>query len=168
MNPADYAIIAILAISLVFGMVRGFMREALALLGWLGGMWLAWRYAHLVKPFLGGLLTDEPQRTWVARLLILAVVVLCTWVISEFLAYFIHQSGLSTTVDRVLGTLFGLLRGIVLVSLLTMAATLVQLDEVRWWKKSTLLPYAADVSHWLGQFADTALDSEAMQPASTK
>ena len=160
MNAADYVIIGILAISLVFGMVRGFMREALALIGWLGGLWLAWRYADAAKPLLGGLLADEPQRTWVARALILATVVLATWIISEFISYFVHQSGLSVTLDRALGAVFGFLRGLVLVSLLTLAATTVKLDEVRWWKKSLLLPYSVDVSEWIKQFAETAMDAE--------
>ncbi|HTE41180.1 MAG TPA: CvpA family protein [Steroidobacteraceae bacterium] len=166
MTPIDYAIIGILAISLVFGMVRGFMREALALLAWLGGLWLAWRYADYVKPMLGGLLIGEPQRTWVARALIVGVVLLVSWIIAELLSYFIHQSGLTVTVDRALGLVFGLLRGMVLVSLLTMLALLVNLDEMRWWKKSILLPYATDVSHWVGAFAETALDSGALPPVS--
>lgn len=159
MNAADYIIIGALLISLVLGMVRGFMREALALLAWLGGIWLAWRYADAVKPFLGGLLADEPQRTWVARGIILAVVLLSMWILGEFLSYFIHQSGLSVMLDRVLGVIFGFIRGVVLVSLVAMLGTLVRLDEVRWWKKSELLPYAVDVSHWIGQFAETGLDS---------
>jgi membrane protein required for colicin V production len=159
LTPADYAILGALAISLVFGMVRGFMREALALLAWLGGLWLAWKFADDVKPMLGGLLTDEPQRTWVARALILASVLLVSWIIAEVIEYFIHQSGLSVTVDRALGAVFGFIRGVVLVSLLAMLGTLVKLDEVRWWKKSTLLPYAVTVSEWMDAFAKTAIDS---------
>jgi membrane protein required for colicin V production len=108
---------------------------------------------------LGGLLSEEPQRTWVARALILASVLLVTWIVAEVLEYFIHQSGLSVTVDRALGALFGFLRGVVLVSLLAMLGTLVKLDEVRWWKKSALLPYAVTVSTWIDTFAATAVDS---------
>jgi membrane protein required for colicin V production len=160
MNAADYAIIAALAISLVFGLVRGFMREAIALLAWLGGLWLAWRYADAVKPFLGGMLTDEPQRTWVARALILATVALVGWLVAEVLSYFVQQSGLSVMVDRLLGTLFGFIRGVVLVSLLAMLGALVRLDEVHWWKKSALIPYAVEVSHWISGFAATGLDSD--------
>jgi membrane protein required for colicin V production len=159
LSPADYAILGALAVSLVFGMVRGFMREALSLLAWLGGLWLAWKFADHVKPMLGGLLTDEPQRTWVARALILASVLLVSWIIAEVIEYFIHQSGLSVTVDRALGAVFGLIRGVVLVSLLAMLGTLVKLDEVRWWQKSTLLPYAVTVSEWIDAFARTAIDS---------
>jgi membrane protein required for colicin V production len=158
MNAVDYIILAVLAISLLLGMVRGFMREALALIGWLGGLWLAWRYADAVKPLLGGLLGEEPQRTWVARAIVLATVLLVVWLVSAALSYFIHQSGLSVAVDRVLGALFGAIRGVVLVALVVMLANVVQLEQMRWWKKSLFLPYATDVSHWVGQFAETALD----------
>jgi membrane protein required for colicin V production len=164
MNAADYIIICALLISLVLGFVRGFMREALALLAWLGGVWLAWRYADAIKPLFGGMLAEEPQRTWVARAVIVALVLLGVWILSAVLAYFIHQSGLSVMVDRVLGMLFGFIRGVVLVSLLAMLGTLVRLDEVRWWKKSELIPYATDVSRWISLFAETALETELPSP----
>jgi membrane protein required for colicin V production len=157
MNVADYIIIGALAFSLIFGLVRGFLREALGLLAWLGGLWLAWRYADLVKPLLGGLLAEEPLRTWVARSIILLTVVISGWLIAEALSYFIHQSGVSVMLDRVLGMLFGLIRGVVLVALFALVGNLVHLDETRWWKKSDLLPYAVDVSNWIAQFAETAL-----------
>ena len=53
MNGADYLILGVLAVSMLLGMYRGFVRESIALLAWLGGLWLAWRYATLVEPFLG-------------------------------------------------------------------------------------------------------------------
>jgi membrane protein required for colicin V production len=67
-------------------------------------------------------------------------------------------------VDRVLGMLFGFIRGVVLVSLLAMLGTLVRLDDVRWWKKSELMPYAVDVSRWISLFAETALETELPSP----
>jgi len=160
MNPADYVIVAALGISLVLGMVRGFMREAIGLLAWLGGVWLAWRYSALVAPFLGGSLGDEPQRTWVARAIIVLLVLLFAWLVAAILSYFIHQSGLSVLLDRLLGGLFGVLRGAVLVSLVVMLAQVVQLDQVNWWKKSRLIPHAVTVSQWISAFAESALDSQ--------
>src|SRR5215831_11212769 len=111
MNAADYLVIIIVAVTLVLGTIRGFMREAIALLGWLGGVWIAWRYADAVGPILGGLLAHEPQRTWVGRAALLGSVLLFAWIVGGVLSYFIHQSGLSVSVDRVLGGLFGALRG---------------------------------------------------------
>ncbi len=160
MNAADYTIVAVLAVSLVLGMVRGFIREAIGVLALLGGVWLAWRYAHWVAPMLGGLLDGEPVRTWVARGVVLAGVVFFAWLVSGILSYFIHQSGLSTLLDRLLGALFGLLRGVVMVALTAMLSQVVQLNEVSWWKQSKLLPYAVTVSHWIGEFAESARSSE--------
>jgi membrane protein required for colicin V production len=158
MNAADFLVIIVVAVTLVLGTIRGFMREAIALLAWLGGVWLAWRYADLVGPYLGGLLAHEPQRTWVGRAAILGAVMLFAWIVGGVLSYFIHRSGLSESVDRILGGLFGALRGVTLVALAAMLAHLVQLDEVKWWKHSELLPYAETVSHWIGEFADAAKD----------
>jgi membrane protein required for colicin V production len=159
MNAADFLVIIVLAVTLVLGTVRGFMREAIALLAWLGGLWLAWRYADLLKPFLGGLLAQEPQRTWVSRAAILSGVILFAWIVGGVLSYFVHQSGLSVSVDRFLGGLFGALRGLTLIALVAMLAQVVRLNEVKWWKNSELLPYAESVSHWIGGFAESAEDS---------
>jgi len=156
MNAADYLVIIILAVTLVLGILRGFMREAIALLAWLGGIWLAWRYADLIGPYLGGLLAHEPQRTWVGRAAILGSVMLFAWILGGVLSYFIHQSGLSITVDRVLGGIFGFLRGLTLVALTAMLAHVVELDQVKWWKNSELLQVADTVAHWIGEFADSA------------
>jgi membrane protein required for colicin V production len=156
MNAADYLIIIVLSITTVLGMIRGFMREAIALLAWLGGVWLAWRYADLLGPYLGGLLSGEPQRTWVGRGLILGGVMLFSWIVGGVLSYFVPQSGLSLMLDRVLGAVFGALRGATLIALVVMLAHVVQLDQVKWWKSSALLPYAETVSHWIGGFADSA------------
>lgn len=163
MNAADYVILATLAISLVFGVIRGFMREALGLLAWLGGLWLAWRYAHWVTPMLGGMLGEEPQRTWVARGIIVLMVLLIGWLLSAILSYFIHQSGLTLLLDRLLGGFFGTLRGAVLVALTVMLAQLVQLDQVNWWKESRLIPHAVTVSQWISGFAESALDSDSLK-----
>src|SRR5689334_3209416 len=135
MNAADYLVIIILAVTLILGTIRGFMREAIALLAWLGGVWLAWRYADLVGPYLGGLLAHEPQRTWVGRAAILGGVMLCAWILGGVLSYFIHQSGLSVNIDRALGGFFGFLRGVTLVALSVMLARVVLLDETKWWKR---------------------------------
>ena len=49
MTPIDYILTAIVIVSMLFGAIRGFLRESVALLGWLIGLWLAWRYAPLLR-----------------------------------------------------------------------------------------------------------------------
>ncbi len=67
MTTVDYIVIATVLLSILFGSVRGFLRESIALLGWLVGLWLAWRYAYLVEPYLGGDLAGTDLQSWAAR-----------------------------------------------------------------------------------------------------
>ncbi len=153
MNGADYLILAVLFVSLVLGFFRGFMREAVSLIAWLGGIWLAWRFAYLVEPHLGGLVADPPASTWAARALILVGVILAGWLVASLLSYFIRP-GLSLVVDRLLGLFFGLVRGAVVLAVLVMLGQLAQLDDVDWWQESRLVPHVVDLASWVQAFAD--------------
>jgi membrane protein required for colicin V production len=85
MTPVDYILVGIVCISVLFGAIRGFLRESIALLGWLVGLWMAWRYASVVQPYLGGLLRDTPLQIWLARIVVLTAVVVCAWLLGSLL-----------------------------------------------------------------------------------
>lgn len=158
MNAADYLILGVLVFSMVIGMLRGFLREAVALIAWLCGLWLAWRYAPLVEPYLGGLLARAPLQTWAARAIILFAVLIVGWLVAAALASLLHHSNLSIMVDRLLGMLFGVLRGAVAVAVFVILGQLVRLDQVHWWQRSRLLPYAVEFAGWIRNFAETGID----------
>jgi membrane protein required for colicin V production len=157
MNAADYLILGVLVISMLIGILRGFMREAVALIAWLCGLWLAWRYAPLVEPYLGGLLAREPLQTWTARAIILFGVLMTGWLVAGVLASLVHHSNLSVVLDRLLGMLFGVLRGAVAVAVFVILGQLVRLDQVDWWQRSKLLPYSVEFAGWIRNFAETGL-----------
>jgi len=117
MTTVDYLLTGAVLLSMLFGSVRGFLRESVALLGWLVGLWLAWRYAGLVEPYLGGALAGTPLQVWVARMLVLLAVVMSGWLLGSLLSYIVQRSGLTLGVDRLLGAVFGLVRGAVIVGL---------------------------------------------------
>src|SRR5215203_4816474 len=81
MTHIDYILAAVVIISMLFGAIRGFLRESIALLGWLTGLWLAWRYSPLVEPYLGGSIAGTELQTWLARIIVLLAVVTCAWLI---------------------------------------------------------------------------------------
>jgi membrane protein required for colicin V production len=157
MNGVDYLILGVLAFSMLLGMLRGFVREAIGLMAWLGGMWLAWRYAPLLEPYLGGMLGHAPVRTWAARVLIVIAVLVIGWIVAGLLAYFLRQSGLSLVVDRLLGLFFGVLRGAVVVSIFVLLGQFVELQGTPWWKQSRLLPYMSECAGWIQTFAETGM-----------
>jgi membrane protein required for colicin V production len=157
MNGADLLILSVLGISMLLGLVRGFVREAIGLLAWLGGLWLAWRYAPLLEPSLGGAVGEPPVSTWTARVLILLFVLLVGWLIAALLSHLLRHSGLSLFIDRILGATFGVLRGAVVIAVFVLLGQFVQLTDVEWWKESRLLPYAVELAGWIQTFAETGV-----------
>ncbi|MGE0114059.1 MAG: CvpA family protein [Steroidobacteraceae bacterium] len=157
MNFIDYLILTVLLISLFLGFFRGFLGEAISLISWLGGLWLAWHYAYVVEPHLGGLIAQPPLNTWAARTIVLVAVLLTGWLVNGIVTYFAHQSGISLMLDRLLGTLFGVIRGMVLISVAVMLGRQVQLERTDWWQHSRFMPIAVEVSGWVKGFADSAV-----------
>src|SRR5690554_1623677 len=103
MNAVDYLVLGVLLASVLIGLYRGFMRESIALIAWLGGLWLAWRYAPVLEPHFGGMLAEPPASTWAARAVIVLGVLLTGWLLAALVDYFLRHSTLSITVDRALG-----------------------------------------------------------------
>jgi membrane protein required for colicin V production len=158
MNGADYLILGVLAFSVLLGLFRGFVRESIALLAWLGGLWLAWRYAPLVEPLFRGAL-DAPASTYAARAVIVVAVLIVGWLLAAVLSYFLRHSALSVMVDRLLGMVFGVVRGAVVIAVVVLLAQFAHLEQTKWWKNSRLLPYAAECAGWIQTFAETGMDA---------
>jgi membrane protein required for colicin V production len=154
MTTVDYFLAATVLLSMVFGAVRGFLRESVALLGWLVGLWLAWRYAYVVEPFLGGTLAGTELQIWVARIIVLIAVVILSWILGALLDYLVQRSGLTLGVDRVLGALFGLVRGAVIVGFAVMLGQAAQLGSESWWRDSRVLPLGEEMSSVLRGFVE--------------
>ena len=155
MTTVDYILAAAVLLSVLFGAIRGFLRESVALLGWLVGLWLAWRYAHLVLPYLGGALAGTDLQLWIARGLLLLGVVIASWLIGSLLSWLVQRSGLTLTVDRVLGGVFGLVRGAVIVGFAVMLGEAAELGRESWWEASTLLPLGEEMASVLHGYVET-------------
>jgi membrane protein required for colicin V production len=157
MNTVDYLIVGVLLVSTIIGAARGFLRESIGLLSWLGGLWVAWRYAPWLEPHFGGMIGDPPASTWAARTVIVIGVLIAGWLVATILGYLLRHSGLSILVDRLLGSTFGLLRGVVVVAVFILLGRFVELDSVEWWRESALLPYAGELASWIENFAETGM-----------
>ncbi|MGQ0383912.1 MAG: CvpA family protein [Gammaproteobacteria bacterium] len=156
MSGADHLFGIILLASGFVGFLRGFIREAIALLSWLVGLWLAWHFAYLVTPLLGGALAEPGVREWVGRAVVLFLVLLAGAGIAAIVAHFAHRAtGLAIT-DRVLGSVFGLMRGVVVVGLLVIGGREVNLDLEPWWDVTKSMPVAEAVANWLERYAEPA------------
>ena len=155
MTSVDYILIAIVLISMLFGAIRGFLRESVALLGWLVGLWLAWRYAPDVQPHIGGALAGTALQIWVARLLLLIAAVAAAWLVGSLLGYLVQRSGLTLGLDRILGTVFGLVRGVVIVGFAVMLAEAADMRNEAWWRSSRLMPLGEEMASILRGYVET-------------
>ena len=128
----DWLVIAIVVGSGAFGFFRGFVKEAISLATWLIAIWFAWRLGTSVEPMLGEWREVPQLRIWAARFLIFALIMMLGLLLAWAVHKLVNSTGLSRP-DRFLGTLFGLLRGGIMVGLVVIGLQLTGLGEEPWW-----------------------------------
>ncbi|MEX3933523.1 CvpA family protein [Paraburkholderia phymatum] len=138
----DYAVMAVIGLSALRGAWRGFLSEVFGLIGWVVAFLVAARFVGLLAPFVpanwpGGALTQ-----WlIAFAAIVIGVILVASVANALLSRLVQVSGLGG-VDRSVGLMFGLVRGVILVLILVALAGLTELPKQEFWRNALLRPYA--------------------------
>jgi len=145
MIAVDYVILAILVISAIMGLVRGLLREAVAVITWFLAIILAWYFGTSLEPYLGGVLVGSPLRIWAARTIIFVCVLLLGGAVGVVLGHFVRVS-MFAGMDKFLGFVFGIVRGVVVVGAFTIAIQALSMDQDPKWKNSRLMPYAIGVA----------------------
>jgi membrane protein required for colicin V production len=148
LTAVDWVIIVVLAVSTLLSLWRGFVREALSLAGWVAAFLVANLFVDQMAGLLAGTIENITGR-YVAAYAILFVATLVAATFVTFLAgQFIKVTGL-TVLDRLLGTVFGFARGIILV--LVCVFVLRQLlppADLRWLDQSSLMPQVNMLGQW--------------------
>jgi membrane protein required for colicin V production len=145
MVTLDYIILAIVLISAIAGLIQGFLREAISLVTWILGIWLAWKFGPMLAPHLGGALSKASYGLWAGRAIVFIAVLVIGAIIGATINYFVRLS-IFSGLDRLLGFVLGLVRGVVIVGVGIILAQTVQLDGEAWWKKSRLMPQLEPVA----------------------
>jgi membrane protein required for colicin V production len=148
MNLTDYLVILAIVLSAIMGAMRGLLREGIALGAWVVGLFLAWHFSDLIAPHLGGLMSDSTIRPWAARVIIVLLVLLLGAGIGAVVAHFVRLS-IFSGVDRLLGFVFGVLRGFVLLGVFVILGQLLRLQDEPWWRHSRLIPYGESIANGL-------------------
>lgn len=141
MNPLDLGVIAVIGLSAIFAFARGFVREALSIVAWVGaGFVTLYSYPTVEtivepmvhNPLLSGLIGIAG--TFIVTLIVLTV-------ITGIAARAVRTAGLSP-IDRTLGFVFGLLRGAFILSLAYLMLDMVQPnDRPQWLRDAKSAPY---------------------------
>ena len=146
MNWADYVVIAALSLSVLMGLWRGFVGEVLALAVWIVAGWVAWTLGPQVALSLGAVSLPS-ARIVLGYALCFVAVLIAGAILGFFLRKLIAGSGLSGT-DRLLGAVFGLARGLALVTLVVLLLGFTPFPRDPWWHESRLLPSFQQAAQW--------------------
>jgi membrane protein required for colicin V production len=151
MSWLDLVIILVVIVSAVIGLLRGFVKEAIALATWIAAIWLAvifsptvaaWLPASLERArfALGG--TDfeiSNLRIGIACIGIIVVTLIAGAAVNYLLGK-ITQAQVLKGADRFLGLIFGVTRGLAIVLALVLAAGVTYAPQTEWWRQAKLIP----------------------------
>ncbi|MDD9980730.1 MAG: CvpA family protein [Gammaproteobacteria bacterium] len=147
----DYAILAIVGISGVISLMRGFIREALSLAGWIAAFWVALAFSGKAAAWLVGYVSVPSVRVGIAFAAIFFGVLLLCGIVLRLAGLLVERTGMSGT-DRTLGIVFGVLRGVVVTAVLVLLAGLTALPRDPWWNQSVLLPHLVELANEVRAF----------------
>ena len=141
MNWADWVIAGVLLISSLISLKRGFVKEALSLAIWVIALIVASLFSARLAPLLSGYLGEPSVQQMAAFAILFIATLLVGGATNYLLGTLIKATGLSGT-DKLLGVLFGLLRGgVIIMVLILYLPRLVPVQEDNWWQQSLLIPH---------------------------
>jgi membrane protein required for colicin V production len=152
MTALDYVVLGILGVSILLSLIRGLVREVLALLAWAAGFIAASVFAADLSALLPPEVPDERLRLLAAFAGVFIAVLLLMSLLAMLVSKLVKSAGLGLE-DRLLGGVFGLARGLLVVLVLVLAAGFTSLPREAVWRDAVLSgpleACAARVKTWL-------------------
>lgn len=162
MTAIDWALVVTLGLSVLLGLVRGVVRELFALTGWIVGILLALKFS---EPLATSLPLDLPltARTVIVGLFIVVGTLLLAALTAVLLRATLKAAKLSLE-DRLLGGLFGVLRGALLIGIAALLAIAAGAQRQPWWEASLLLPWVQSSVRFASPLLPQSLARRAPDP----
>ncbi len=153
----DIAIAVAIVLSAVVGLFRGFVKEAISIASLLFAIWAAMYFGPTIGSVSDSWLTSRELQIWFGRILVFAVILsvggLLGWAVSKL----VRLSVLSG-MDRFLGSLFGIGRGVLLTAVFLIGGEFAGFDNDPWWDESKLIPHFEVVADWIRVMAPQGLE----------
>ena len=142
----DWAVLAILAMSFVLGAVRGLVYEVLSVLGWMAAFVAAQWFAADVAVKLPMGAASGTLRFAAGFVLVFVAAAFAAGLVARLIKTLVQAVGLRP-VDRVLGAVFGLLRGVILVLIGGVVVHLTGMQQGAWWQESRSAGVVTEALH---------------------
>ncbi len=154
----DIAILAVILVSTLISLIRGFVKESISLATWLVAGFIAMSYylvlSDLLLPYI-----ESPTLSQAAAFAALFIAALIVGAIINYMvSHLVSKTGLSGT-DKLLGMIFGAARGVLIISMIVLFAGLTPMPSESWWQESTLVGNFKGVAIWIQQWMPQDLAS---------
>ena len=135
LNAADWTIITVTTISMLLSIMRGFIREAMSLVGWVLAFFVAMIFGDRFAFLLSGSIHDGTGRYVVAFASLFILTLIAVSLLARLLQSLIAFAGLGA-LDRLLGVGFGFARGVfILLAAIVMTRPVLQPEHFAWWQQ---------------------------------
>jgi len=151
LNILDYLLLTVLGISVIVSFYRGFIREAISLLGLIVAFFAAQQLSGPAGSFLHQWVANRGVADMLGFVLVFILALIFMGLIGASLGKLMDLAELSGT-DRGLGILFGLARGLLLIAIVALLYSAYGKGNEAWVKHSRLAPYAMQLGNLLGTF----------------
>lgn len=165
-NGLDWAIIVVLSLSILLSLWRGFAREAMSLAGWVAAYVIANLFVDELASLLGDWIVNITGRYVVAYAMLFVGTLVIAGISAKLAKQLVKVSGL-TVLDRLLGTVFGFARGVILVLVFAyIVRQLLPAKDLQWLHESVLMPHLDMLLYWT-QMLFSQLDTGQLPGIST-
>ena len=144
LSAVDWILLAVLGLSLLLGLWRGIVQEVLSLAGWVAAFYVSQMYAPMAAAWLPMEGSSQMLRYAAGFVVVFIAVLVATVLVSWVIKKLISAVGLGP-LDRLLGSLFGLMRGVVILLAVTVLVGMTPMRETEGWRE-------AQGAQWLQQF----------------
>ncbi|MDO9282944.1 MAG: CvpA family protein [Methylotenera sp.] len=135
MTSFDYVVLIIIGLSIIFSVMRGMVREVLAILGWVAAFYVGRTYTDQVLPMMPIDIPSESLRVLAAFLVLFLATLLLASLLGIALSAIIRKVGLGWF-NRLLGAMFGVIRGLLVVCVLVFLAGLTSAPQDERWRNA--------------------------------
>ena len=151
MEYADYVVLGIIAISILVGAIRGFIKEAFSLAVWAAAFLVAFQFSGVLAMQLESHIELPSARTSLAFASLFILVLLVGGLVTFLVGKLVEKTGLDGT-DRLLGGVFGGVRGLAIVLAIILVAGLTPVPQDPWWQTSRTIQSLMPLAEWSAQF----------------
>ena len=150
----DFIVLGVIGLSALISLWRGFLREVLSLAAWVAAFVIAFLFVDKGAALLTPYVSVPSVRMILAFGGLFLITLFIGGLVNLLIAILVKRTGLSGT-DRMLGIIFGVLRGVAIIAVLVLLAGLTPLPQDPWWQQSLFLHHFQTLAVWLQNFLPT-------------